>query len=179
MEPAILRAVSINHSIVASCPGGILNGHMGRITGLQIGNQGGIHHRIGFAEQLAVGKTKALIGRERLVHSGGGGFLGTFKPYNEYDKYSAVIKLSAGLLMEFGDINNKPFILGIGPGTGLGYVDMDLVLPIEFRFGRQFSNNWYIMGELVYGVSLAKETRCIEPAIRVGYNFGHKAKKKK
>ena len=111
--------------------------------------------------------------------SGGGGFLGTFKPYNEYDKYSAVIKLSAGLLMEFGDINNKPFILGIGPGTGLGYVDMDLVLPIEFRFGRQFSNNWYIMGELVYGVSLAKETRCIEPAIRVGYNFGHKAKKKK
>lgn len=111
--------------------------------------------------------------------SGGGGFLGTFKPYNEYDKYSPVIKLSAGLLMEFGDINDKPFIVGIGPGAGLGYVDMDLVLPLEFRFGRQFSNNWYVMGELVYGVSLAKETRCIEPAIRVGYNFGHKAKKKK
>lgn len=75
MEPAILRAVSINHSIVASCPGGILNGQMGRITGLQIGNQGGIHHRIGFAEQLAVGKTKALIGRERLVHSEDAGTL--------------------------------------------------------------------------------------------------------
>ena len=36
--------------------------------------------------------------------SGGGGFLGSFKPYNEYDKYYPVIKLSAGLLMEFGDL---------------------------------------------------------------------------
>lgn len=109
---------------------------------------------------------------------GGGGFLGTFKPYNEYDKFSPVIKLSAGLLMEFGDLNDRPFIVGVGPCAGLGYVDMDLVLPLEFRFGRHLSNNWYIMGELVYGVSLAKETRCFEPAIRVGYNFGHKAKKK-
>lgn len=110
--------------------------------------------------------------------SGGGGFLGTFKPYNEYDKFSPVIKLSAGLLMEFGDLNDRPFIVGVGPCAGLGYVDMDLVLPLEFRFGRHLSNNWYIMGELVYGVSLAKETRCFQPAIRVGYNFGHKAKKK-
>lgn len=110
--------------------------------------------------------------------SGGGGFLGTFKPYNEYDKFSPVIKLSAGLLMEFGDLNDRPFIVGVGPCAGLGYVDMDLVLPLEFRFGRHLSNSWYIMGELVYGVSLAKETRCFEPAIRVGYNFGHKAKKK-
>ena len=108
--------------------------------------------------------------------SGGGGFLGTFKPYNEYDKFSPVIKLSAGLLMEFGDLNDRPFIVGVGPCAGLGYVDMDLVLPLEFRFGRHLSNNWYIMGELVYGVSLAKETRCFEPAIRVGYNFGRKIK---
>ena len=111
--------------------------------------------------------------------SGGGGFLGTFKPYNEYDKYYAVIKVSAGLLMEFGDLNDKPFIVGIGPCSGISYVDMDLVLPIELRFGRVFSNNWYVMGELVYGYSLAKETRCIEPAIRVGYNFGYKKKSKK
>ena len=110
--------------------------------------------------------------------SGGGGFLGTFKPDNEYDKFSPVIKLSAGLLMELGDLNDRPFIVGVGPCAGLDYVDMDLVLPLEFRFGRHLSNNWYIMGELVYGVSLAKETRCFEPAIRVGYNFGHKAKKK-
>jgi hypothetical protein len=109
--------------------------------------------------------------------SGGGGFLGSFKPFNEYDKYYSVIKVSAGLLFEFGDLlENKPFILGIGPGTGISYVDMDLVLPIEVRFGRVFANNWYVMGELIYGVSLAKETRYFEPAIRVGYNFGNKAK---
>ena len=111
--------------------------------------------------------------------SGGGGFLGSFKPYNEYDKFYTAIKVSAGLLMEFGDLNDKPYIVGIGPGTGLGYVDMDLVLPIELRFGRMFSNHWYVMGELVYGISLAKETRYFEPAIRVGYNFGHKAKANK
>lgn len=111
--------------------------------------------------------------------SGGGGFLGSFKPYNEYDKFYSVIKLSAGLLMEFGDLKNQPFILGIGPGAGLEYVDMDLVLPIEVRFGRVFSNNWYVMGELSYGISLAKETRCIEPSIRVGYNFGNKSKANK
>lgn len=111
--------------------------------------------------------------------SGGGGFLGSFKPYNEYDKFYAVIKLSAGLLMEFGDLNNKPYLIGIGPGTGLGYVDMDLVLPIEFRFGRVFANNWYVMGEITYGYSLANETRYFEPSIRVGYNFGHKARARK
>lgn len=61
----------------------------------------------------------------------------------------------------------------------LEYVDMDLVLPIEVRFGRVFSNNWYVMGELSYGISLAKETRCIEPSIRVGYNFGNKSKANK
>lgn len=111
--------------------------------------------------------------------SGGGGFLGTFKPYNEYDKFSSVIKLSAGLLMEIGNLKNQPYILGIGPGAGLEYVDMDLVLPIEVRFGRVFANNWYVMGELSYGISLANETRCIEPSIRVGYNFGHKARSRK
>ena len=111
--------------------------------------------------------------------SGGGGFLGSFKPYNEYDKFYSAIKVSAGLLMEFGELNDKPYIVGIAPGTGLGYVDMDLVLPIELRFGRMFSNHWYVMGELVYGYSLAKETRYFEPAIRIGYNFGHKAKANK
>ena len=108
--------------------------------------------------------------------SAGGGFLGAFKPYNEYDKFYGVFKLSAGLLMEFGDMNNKPYILGIAPCTGIGYVDMDLVLPVEVRFGRLFSNNWYVMGGFSYGISLAKETRSFEPSIHIGYNFGHKAK---
>jgi hypothetical protein len=56
---------------------------------------------------------------------------------------------------------------------------MDVVLPVGVRFGRVLKRNWYLMGELTYHVSLAGETACIEPAIRVGYNFGRKIKNKK
>ena len=53
---------------------------------------------------------------------------------------------------------------------------MDMVLPVEVRFGKFITDRWYIMGELTYHLSLANETACIEPAIRVGYNFGRKIK---
>jgi hypothetical protein len=35
------------------------------------------------------------------------------------------------------------------------------------------------MGELTYHASIGSETACIEPAIRVGYNFGRPIKNKK
>jgi hypothetical protein len=107
--------------------------------------------------------------------SGGGGVLGAFHPYNEYDRVYSMIKLSAGLMMEIGDLDDKPFLLGVSPCLGVGLLDMDLVLPIEIRFGRVL-NNWYVMGELTYGCSLAHETVGFEPCIRVGYNFGNKKK---
>ena len=108
-----------------------------------------------------------------------GGFLGSFKPYNKYDKFYSVFGFSAGLLVEFGELNNQPFILGISPCAGFGFWDMDLVLPVEFRFGRAFSNNWYVLGGLSYNISLAKETAGLEPSIHIGYNFGHKARERK
>lgn len=111
--------------------------------------------------------------------SAGGGFLGEFHPQYKDDMFFSMIKLSAGLMMEIGDLTKQPFLLGIGPGAGLGFLDMDLVLPVEIRFGRKFSNNWYIMGEISYGYSLAKETMGFTPTICVGYNFGRKAKTKK
>lgn len=61
-------------------------------------------------------------------------------------------------------------------GTGFGLYDVDMVLPVELRFGKYLTDRWYIMGELTYHVSLAGETACLEPAIRVGYNFGRKVK---
>ena len=76
--------------------------------------------------------------------------------------------------MEVGELRQKPFIFGVGPCAGLGFVDMDLVLPWEIRFGRFVSEHWYIIFELTYGVSLAHETVYLEPSVRVGYNFGHK-----
>ncbi len=51
---------------------------------------------------------------------------------------------------------------------------MDLFLPMEIRFGRFITDNWYIVAELTYGISLAHETVYLEPSIRVGYNFGRK-----
>lgn len=56
---------------------------------------------------------------------------------------------------------------------------MDMALPVEIRFGKYITDRWYIMGELTYHVSLAKETATLEPAIRVGYNFGRKVKVRK
>ena len=107
----------------------------------------------------------------------GVGFLSRVHPYSPYDQFFTPFKINAGLMMEIGDLENKPFLLGFAPCAGLGFVDMDLVLPVEIRFGRFFYGNWYLMGSVTYGISLAKETAYFEPAIIVGYNFGHKKRK--
>ena len=109
----------------------------------------------------------------------GGGFWGEFVQYSVYDHYHITFRLNAGLMMQIGDLTNRPYLLGVAPATGFGFYDMDLVLPVDVRFGRYITDRWYIMGELTYQISLADETAVIEPAIRVGYNFGRKIKKKK
>lgn len=98
--------------------------------------------------------------------------------YNEYRSF--VYKLSTGLLMEFGDLKDKPFVLGISPCLGFGTWEWKWrihMIPIELRFGRVFSNNWYVMGEFVLnaaGFDAGDYVFYIEPSIRVGYNFGNK-----
>ena len=109
----------------------------------------------------------------------GGGFLKERNYYSKYDNMFYVVKFSTGILMEIGDLKKQPFILGISPLSGFAFVDMDYIKPLEVRFGRMFSNKWYVMGEFVYGFSLADETVYIEPSIHVGYNFGYKPRKKK
>ena len=106
--------------------------------------------------------------------NGGGGFWGEFKKYSNVDNCHITFRLTAGLMMRIDDGNNKPWLVGVAPCTGFGLYDMDMVLPIEVRFGKFITDKWYIMGELTYHVSLANETACLEPAIRVGYNFGKK-----
>ena len=102
----------------------------------------------------------------------GAGFWGEFKKYSDVDHTHVTFRLTAGLLLRIEDGNNKPWLVGVAPCTGFGLYDMDMVLPVEVRFGKFITERWYIMGELTYHVSLANETVCIEPAIRVGYNFG-------
>lgn len=111
--------------------------------------------------------------------TGGGGFWGEFKQYSPIDHFHVVFRLTAGLQMMFGDIQNKPWLIGVAPGTGFGLYDMDMVLPVEVRFGKYITDRWYVMGELTYHISLAGETATLEPAIRFGYNFGRKVKTKK
>ena len=108
--------------------------------------------------------------------TGGGGFWGEFKKYSDIDHFHPVFRLTAGLMMQIGNPQNKPWLVGVAPCTGFGLYDMDMVLPVEVRFGKFITDQWYIMGELTYHVSLAGETATLEPAIRVGYNFGRKQK---
>ena len=87
------------------------------------------------------------------------------------------LSLSAQNLEHVFDMDK--WLIGVAPCTGFGLYDMDMVLPVEVRFGKYITDRWYVMGELTYHVSLAKETATLEPAIRVGYNFGRKIKTKK
>ena len=178
MKKSILIALALVFSAVASAQneGRVLKG-MSIGVGVPIEfrdlKAAGANLHIGYDCAYPIGDNFAL----GFYVSGGGGFLGAFKPYNEYDKFYSMFKLSAGLLMEIGDLDERPYLVGVGPCTGIGFLDMDMILPIEFRFGRFISKNWYVMGEVVYGYSLAGETASLEPSIRVGYNFGQRRKR--
>ncbi len=134
---------------------------------------GGVHVQVGYDYAHPI-TDKFGLG---AYVSAGGGFLRAFHPYNQYDANFSILKLSAGVLAQVGDLKKQPFLIGVSPFVGMGLVDMDLFLPFEIRFGRMFANRWYVMGEIVYGVSLAEETKYFEPSIRVGYNFWKKKEK--
>ena len=90
------------------------------------------------------------------------------------------LDIKAGLLMLAGNLNNRPYIIGIAPFTGIGVCgqrkgDPLPYLPIELRFGRLLNNNLYITGNLNVGVSGV--VFMVEPGICIGYNFGHKLKR--
>ena len=110
---------------------------------------------------------------------GGGGFWGEFKKYSDVDHFHVAFRLNAGLMMQIGNPEDKPWLVGVAPCTGFGLYDLDMTLPMEVRFGKYITDRWYIMGELTYHISLAGETATLEPAVRVGYNFGRKIKTKK
>lgn len=111
--------------------------------------------------------------------TGGGGLWSEYKRFGDVDNEHLTLRLTAGLMMQIGDPADKPYLFGVAPCTGFGLYDMDMVLPLEVRFGKYITDRWYIMGEFTYHASLADETACIEPSIRVGYNFGKKIKVKK
>ncbi len=96
-----------------------------------------------------------------------------------------------GLLMLFGNQNDRPFIFGLAPCTGIGWtgcyseyywnnyygsyiVDSEwnnLYLPIELRLGRVLKKHFYITGNLNLGIPL-DGGMTVEPGISIGYRFG-------
>lgn len=73
--------------------------------------------------------------------------------------------VKVGALMLAGNINKRPFIIGISPLAGLYYFDGYTSLTIELRFGRVLGKRFYIMGNLIIGGT-------IEPGISLGWRLG-------
>lgn len=83
-----------------------------------------------------------------------------------------------GLLMLAGDVNDRPFIIGLSPCLGFGFVPGVEYLPIELRFGRITKKHLYVTGNLNIGLPLYGNFM-IEPGITIGYHFGDKLKTKR
>ena len=90
---------------------------------------------------------------------------------------SCVFDATAGLLMLAGNLREQPFIIGVAPLTGFGYCDREY-LPVEVRFGRLLKNDFYITGNLLFGVPPVLGIM-FEPSISLGFNFGPRLKRAK
>ncbi len=84
----------------------------------------------------------------------------------------------AGLLMLAGDVNDRPFIIGVSPCIGFGFTPEVLYIPFELRFGRITKKHVYVTGNLNMGIPL-DGSFMIEPSITIGYHFGDKLKAKR
>lgn len=83
-----------------------------------------------------------------------------------------------GILMLAGELNSRPFIIGISPCTGFSITTTQDYLPLELRFGRVLSNHFYITGNINMGIPLWGAFK-IEPSITLGWHFGDKIKMKR
>ncbi|MBR1631384.1 MAG: hypothetical protein IJ680_05965 [Paludibacteraceae bacterium] len=113
--------------------------------------------------------------------NGGGGFRREYKKYSDVDHFHIVFRLTAGLMMQIGGPQNKPWLLGLHPvgAWGLWAVRFGYGLPVEARLGKFVTDRWYVMGCLTSHESLARETATIGPAMHVGYSFGRKVRTEK
>lgn len=96
----------------------------------------------------------------------GSGYSGIFNKEG-----GANFDFKVGLLMLAGDVNDRPFIIGIAPCLGYGWAFPDDYLPFELRFGRIIKEHLYITGNLNFGIPLGP-CFVLEPGITIGYHFG-------
>ena len=83
-----------------------------------------------------------------------------------------------GVLMLAGDVNDRPFIIGVSPCLGFGLTPEVEYVPFELRFGRVVKKHLYVTGNLNMGIPL-NGGFMIEPGIAIGYHFGDKLRTKK
>lgn len=107
--------------------------------------------------------------------NGGSNYAWNDQYYNSrwhFSMFSFGFDVKIGLLMLAGDINTRPFIIGIAPCTGFNATtDWQIFLPIELRFGRVLGKRFYITGNLNMGIPL-DGTFMIEPGVALGWRLG-------
>ncbi len=101
------------------------------------------------------------FGMGTYVSLGGGLMFGSFE---------GAFNFKTGLLMMFGDVNDRPFLLGIAPFTGFTFAGESGSIPFELKFGRAVNEHLYITGN----VNMYIPDFGIEPSITIGYHFGDK-----
>lgn len=84
-----------------------------------------------------------------------------------------------GLLMLAGNLNARPFIIGLAPCSGFNYTSDQIFLPLELRFGRVLSKHFYMTGNINGGFGLDDVPFMVEPSLTIGCHFGDKIKMKK
>ena len=114
------------------------------------------------ADKFAIGLYMNMGGGMGMLQSGMGG----------------CFDFKTGLLMLAGDVNDRPFIIGVSPFLGFGFCPGGEYLPFEVRFGRVIKKHLYITGNLNAGLPLYGSLM-VEPSITVGYHFGDKLKTKR
>ena len=92
-----------------------------------------------------------------------------------YSVFTIGLDVKLGLLMLAGDLNTRPFIIGIAPCTGYNMTtDYQEFLPLELRFGRVLGKRFYITGNLNMGIPIygSGMSKMIEPGIALGWRLG-------
>ena len=85
--------------------------------------------------------------------------------------YNIGYDVKIGLLMLAGDINNRPFIIGLAPCTGFKMTTDQTYLPLELRFGKVLGKGFYVTGNLNMGIPI-DGSFMIEPGIALGWRLG-------
>ena len=90
-----------------------------------------------------------------------------------------------GVLMLAGDVNRRPFIIGLVPMSGLTATTSKNIandgLPLEIRFGKVFTDHFYMTANCsmaLFSGHAQNDISIITPSLTFGYHFGSKFKTK-